>query len=1267
MNGPSPYQRYLPRLIRYWDEDAPGRLHQAVEGSMVFVDVSGFTKMSERLARHGKVGAEEVTGVIDATFGQLLPEAYTFGANLLKFGGDALLLLFNKDGHASRAAAAAYAMREKLKEVGTFQTTAGRVSLRMSVGVHSGVFDFFLVGRSHRELVVAGPGASGVVDMEGAASAGEILLSPATATALPSSSLGPETGPGTLLRSRPAVEHLEFRPASSPPIDLAQFVPKGLRGILSESDIEPEHRPAAVAFVHYMGFDRLLAANDAETTGAVLQTLTGSVQESADRHGVTFLATDVAPDGGKFILAAGVPERSGNDHERMLLTLRDIVDSAPPELPLQVGVNWGPIFSGVVGPAYRRTYTVMGDVVNLAARLMAQAPPGEIYTTREVLDGSRTTFQLEAPPPFQVKGKKLPIQAFSVGYPEGSRETVQYADLDLIGRDDEMEALIGLWTEVEGGTARAAEVTAEVGMGKSRLLAEFIQRARPGRLVRTECRLYQRATPYFPFRSLLSGLWGLDSPDPAENVRRLRDLVRAECPELEPWLALIGAPLDLDIDESPEVLALESQFRPNRILGATAELLRATVDSPTLMVVENVHWMDEASSDLLAGLTSMMDGEPWMILTTRRPGTEGFTAPDTPTVRRIELAALSDEEATRLILGATEASPLRPGEVETVVERAEGRPFFLFELLEALRGGSDVEALPQSVEGLIGARIDQLAPQDRHLLRRLAVLGAGFQIDHTMAVLTDDERRPEWRARALERLSEFVSSNPSGWTQFRNSLIRDIAYEGLPFKIRRDLHARVGDSIRLEAEPHPETEAELLSLHYFEARRWSDAWRYSLLSGNSAKEVFANLAAATFYQRALAAGRHLDQQSHQRAEVAQLLGDVLEQAGRYDEALNAYRRAGSWIDQNGPDRAHLLLKRAHARTRKAAYAQALRDASNGLRLLGDNPSPGAARLRAQLRVFRATVRMAQQRPRESLEIAERAAMEAREAGEKAALARAYAIMDWAHFVMGRPDQANRSPEAVEIYESLGLLDKAADVINNMGGFCFYMGDWKEAAARASQARATYLRAGNDVQAAMVGSNLGELLVSQRRLDEAEPILIDSVRMLRAAGNQDDAVNAELQMARLVAKRGEIEEAAERFGRVRKEALNLGQTQIAYEAALHLAECHVVQGDSLGALEEITAARDRADEEAEFFEPKRARIAAAAMLNLGLVDEARSELESALAMALELGLVYDEALIRTDRLEMARRLGEAPNPAEADEAIRLLDRLGIEQAVPVPQS
>ena len=185
---------YLPRITLEWLRDAPDERHRALTGTMAFVDVSGFTAMSERLAPKGRLGAEEVTDVMSATFGRLLGVAYELGGGLVKLGGDALLLFFDGDGHPARACAAAWGMRDSLAALGPLETSVGPVELRMHVGIHSGDFDFFLVGSRHRELIVAGPDAAITVDMEDTAEAGEIAVSDATAAHLAATSLGNRKG-----------------------------------------------------------------------------------------------------------------------------------------------------------------------------------------------------------------------------------------------------------------------------------------------------------------------------------------------------------------------------------------------------------------------------------------------------------------------------------------------------------------------------------------------------------------------------------------------------------------------------------------------------------------------------------------------------------------------------------------------------------------------------------------------------------------------------------------------------------------------------------------------------------------------------------------------------------------------------------------------------------------------------------------------------------------------------------------------------------------
>ena len=179
---------FVPRVVIDWLREAPEARRRELEGTLVFVDISGFTAMSERLATKGKLGAEEVTDVMNLVFARLLDVAYAWGGGLLKFGGDALLLFFSGGKHEARACDAAFGMRKALRELGRPQTSAGPVTLKMHVGIHSDVYDFFLVGETHRELLLAGGGVTRTVEMESNSEAGEILVSAETAARLPARS-----------------------------------------------------------------------------------------------------------------------------------------------------------------------------------------------------------------------------------------------------------------------------------------------------------------------------------------------------------------------------------------------------------------------------------------------------------------------------------------------------------------------------------------------------------------------------------------------------------------------------------------------------------------------------------------------------------------------------------------------------------------------------------------------------------------------------------------------------------------------------------------------------------------------------------------------------------------------------------------------------------------------------------------------------------------------------------------------------------------------
>lgn len=1247
---------YVPRLTVDWADRAPARTAQSIDGSLLFVDISGFTKMSERLARHGKVGAEEVTDAIGTCFEALLEIAYRAGGGLLKFGGDALLLLFTGDGHAERAAGSALGMQNRLAVVGRLDTSSGRVVLRMSAGVHTGTFESFLVGDSHRELLLAGAAISTLTDMEGAASAGQTVVSAATAARLPADLVGEEHGPGLRLRRvrRATVPDRDMTfPPSNRHVDLAGFVPTAIRAHLLSGGEDPEHRQATVAFLHFDGTDELLEHEGPEYVAAALDELVTDVQRAADEHEVTFLGSDVDHDGGKIILVAGVPRAMGDDEERMFGTLRRIADGTR-RLDLRIGVHRGPIFAGDVGPRYRRTYTVMGDTVNLAARLMARAEPGQILATSAVLDRSRATFETEALEPFYVKGKRHPVEAFAVGAVQ-RRVATGVANLPLVGRDHEIATFSEALDALRSGNGRAIELAGDPGIGKSRLIEEL--RARAGDLPTfvIACDPYEATTPYTPFWWLLHDVLGLpETAAPGEIEVRLRELVESRCPELLPWLPLLGTPLDVDIPDTDDTAALAPEFRRQRVHEVMAMFVDRALPSEVLVVLEDVHWMDEASASILQIIVENLESRAAVICMTRRNLETGFIAPELPHVHKLRPAPLTTEQASAALIGATEDSPLRPHEVALLAERAAGNPLFLAELMQAASATGDVGSLPDSIDAVITAQIDRLPTAQRRLLRYASVLGHTFRVDELEALLGDEVPPPDeatWRS--LDTFLGFVAGDV---VRFRHALLRDTAYEELPFRRRRELHARAGDAIVENLGDHPESEAELLSLHFFHAQRFNEAWKYARVAGIRARDKYANVEAAELLERAITAARRVpDLDSTEVAEIWEALGDVRERAGFYDRALAAYRnarraRAGDPVGEAG-----LLLKEAFIAESDGRYSQAIRVVRRGHRTLEGIDELEAARARARLSAWYAAVRQAQGRSREAVAACHEAIDAAVAAGNLEAEAHARFILDWAYVELGESELATHSARALEIYEQLDDLDGQAGVLNNLGGFAYFEGRWDDAIGLYERGRDTRLRTGNAVMAALVSCNIGEVLTDQGRLDEAEACFRDAQRVFRAAGYSYGVATAAQHLGRIATRAGDVEAALTSLDDARAQFEVIGAAGDVEEVDVVRAQCYLVAGDPARALAIVEATNREAGVRLAALE----RIRGRALRAMDDIDGARRALELSLAEARSGDALYEIALTLDALVELDVLVGDLATAEQREvESAELYDRLGV---------
>ena len=370
----------------------------------------------------------------------------------------------------------------------------------------------------------------------------------------------------------------------------------------------------------------------------------------------------------------------------MLAALRE-VQAAELRIPIRVGVNTGPVFAGDIGPSYRRTYTVMGDAVNLAARVMGKAEPGQILAAQSVLDACSVTFETTGLDPFMVKGKTLPVYASVIGRPLGAKTTAGERELPMVGRDFETAILQRAVRAALQGEGSIVEIVGPPGIGKTRMLAAMREVGSEMRLLSASCDLYGASTPYAALRPLLLQALELD-PDASREaiVSRLMHVVLSSAPELSPWLPLLGCPARPGHAHEHGGGTARPGVPPDEAeRGGDEAALSRILGGATLIAIEDAHWMDEASSDLLLQLCREVAGRAWLIGVTRRDEASGFAAPAGAATVSLRLDTLSEEKVVELLIAATEDSPLRPHEMSILARRSGGNPLFLQELLNATR------------------------------------------------------------------------------------------------------------------------------------------------------------------------------------------------------------------------------------------------------------------------------------------------------------------------------------------------------------------------------------------------------------------------------------------------------------------------------------------------------------------------------------------------------------------------------------------------------
>jgi tetratricopeptide (TPR) repeat protein len=781
------------------------------------------------------------------------------------------------------------------------------------------------------------------------------------------------------------------------------------------------------------------------------------------------------------------------------------------------------------------------------------------------------------------------------------------------------------------------EIVGEPGIGKSRLTDELTRQALGFTQLLGRCDQYSTASPYSVFRELLRPLAGITPElDAAEAGSRLAPWVEAVMPDLAPLLPLLAIPFGADVPSTPETEQIDPQFRRARLNELIDTFLTRVLMMPTLIVIEDAHWIDDASRELILHLTRAAAARPWLVCVTRRPQGGELTRDDVAGHVRLALGPLSTEVSQSLALSAAGEVAFAQDVMSALVERAGGNPLFLRELVSASRGATDVDSLPDSVETVILTRMDTLPPEDRFLLRNASVLGARFELDLLAEVLAQELTDVDDLAR-WERLAEFVAWEGAGELRFLHDLFRAVAYEGLSFKRRKEVHARVGAALEQRG-----ADAALLSLHFLRAEEFERAWAYSLEAGRRAQGEYANVEAAELYGRALGAAEHVELRPEEVAAAAEALGDVQELAARYEEATRAYGRARK-LDPSP----RLLLKEGHVRERLGKYPDALKWYGRALK--------GAdAQTQIDVELAYAGVKHRQGRFDEAAHWAGLAAEHAEAAGNRSGLAHAYHLLDIAHTRLGDGDRSFRGL-ALPIYEELGDLIGQARVLNVLGVEAYFEGHWNEAIDYYRRCKDVSDRAGNVVVAATATNNEAEILSDQGRLEEAEALFTEALRVWRAAGYSVGIALATSNLGRFAARAGRFDQAHRLLDEALAAFEEIGADAFVAEAEVRRAECLVFEGrhrDAAKAVDRLLAVNGSS------YRATLERLAGYAVLqSRAPFAKAKPHFDSSLEAARAAEAPYEAALT----LLAAAHAGGEPS-GEAEE---ILARLGVVSTPHVP--
>jgi len=710
-------------------------------------------------------------------------------------------------------------------------------------------------------------------------------------------------------------------------LEAAEVAPPSNKAI----SMEGERKLVTVMFADFSNFTAMSERMDAEEVRAIMNGCFSKLVPIVEHYGGMvdkFI-------GDEIMALFGAPHAHDNDAEYALRAALDMMKALEEfhtqhqtNLGLHFGINTGVVVTGGVSSTERQQYSVIGDPVNLAARLEDAPVTGEILVGHDTYRLTAPLFDFEERDPISVKGKSKPVPLYRLlglkATPESARGVAGLSS-QMVGRDEPFQAFQMAIENLKSNQGSAVALIAEPGLGKSRMLNELQKAAEYVHWIEGRGQSFAQNISYGLAKSVLDSALEIAPNAPIHEVgqklwQRLNEWDAGRANELYPYLArLRGVSLDEETDlllraVSPEAM----QFRMRQAFGEF--ILLRSYQQPTALVWEDLHWADASSLQLIEYLFQIVHNQPLLLLLSFRPQ-EGLVheyqrhwVDSIPDYKAITLAPLTEAESKLLVENLLRIKNLPEKTREIILQKAEGNPFYLEELLRSLLDTGllfwqegqihlkqEIEQLhiPNTLQGVIEARIDRLHSEEKITLQTASVIGRLFG-KQVLEYLIEQEKRVIALNPTLRTLQdrELIRQRMLYEYIFKHAVTHDVTYNILLMARRRELHQYAGEALESLFPTQTEELAAALAWHYQRARNHEKAIFYLVLAADKSRLTFSFYEAELYYREALKELEQIrDVEWKQKAKICEHLGDVLVSLSQFNEARQAYLEAKATVPE----------------------------------------------------------------------------------------------------------------------------------------------------------------------------------------------------------------------------------------------------------------------------------------------------------------------------------------------------------------------------------